>query len=414
MNKAPNNPMIPVAEALARVLEPLVTLPAEQVSLSDALGRVLADDLMARTSHPPTAVSAMDGYAVRAEDLAVIPVQLTCIGEAAAGNPTNLVITAQQCLRIFTGAPMPIGADSVLIQENTLVSGDQVTARETVKSGQFVRPKGLDFAEGDKLFDQGQKLSARDLGLIAAMNIPWVMVRRKPRIAVLSTGDEIQMPGDPLGPGQIVSSNSVAIAAYIQALGGEPVNLGIARDTQDSVMEKFQAARGVDLIVTSGGASVGDYDIVAQVMGSDVMELTFNKVAMRPGKPVISGRMMGIPLLGLPGNPVSSGVSSALYLKHAIDKMLGIPEPDRGPKMLTAKLGTALNENDKRQDYLRARLSHDADGTLIATPFSRQDSAMMANFARADALIIREPKAQAAGIGDSVTIMMLDTGHQHF
>lgn len=406
--------MISVAEALDKVLSPLGEMPAEQITLADGLGRVLAEDLKATVSHPPSPVSAMDGYAVRAEDLAAVPATLTQIGEAAAGKPCDITVGPGQCTRIFTGGVLPEGANAILIQENTKVSGDQVTATEAVTSGKFVRPMGLDFSEGDVLLTAGQRLTARDLGLAAAMNIPWLMVRRRPKVAVMSTGDEVMMPGEPLGPGQIVSSNSVSICAYVKALGGEALNLGIARDTQEDVLAKFQAARGADLIVTSGGASVGDYDIVAQVMGRGDTDLAFDKVAMRPGKPVISGKIMGIPLLGLPGNPVSSGVSSALYLRHAMDKMLGVPEKRRGPPVVQATLGQDLAENDKRQDYLRARLDRLEDGSIVAHPFGKQDSSMLAAFAAASGLVIRAPFAPAAKAGDSVQVMLLDMGVETF
>jgi len=415
MGVAVNRAMISVEDALARVLAPLDIVPAEQIPVGEALGRVLAEDLAARVRHPPTAVSSMDGYAVRSNDLRSVPATLVRIGEIAAGKPFEGSLGPGQALRVFTGGVMPDGADAVLIQENARVSGDLVTATKTVESGLFVRPAGLDFSEGDVPLTAGKRLAARDLGLVASMNIPWVMVRRKPRIAVLSTGDEIRMPGDPLRAGQIVGSNAIAICAYVRALGGEPIDLGIAGDAKESLMEGFRAAAGADMIVTSGGASVGDYDIVAQVMGSDEMDLTFGKVAMRPGKPLISGRVMGTPMLGLPGNPVSSGVASALYLRHALDRMLGVlPENERGPRHAIAVLGADLGENDERRDYLRATLERRLDSPPVATPAPKQDSSMFATFAKADCLIVRPPSAPAIKAGETVTVMLLDMGVEFF
>lgn len=400
--------MISVEQALQGVIAAFSVLPAEQVPLNEALGRVLAEDVASRVTMPPADVSAMDGYAVRAADVAQVPATLTRIGESAAGRHFDGTVGPGQAVRIFTGAHVPSGADSIVIQENTTVENDRITILHEARPGRFIRRAGLDFAAGDVLLTTGTRLTARDVGLAAAMNVPWLMVRRKPRVAVLSTGNEVVMPGDPLGPDQIVSSNSVALEAYIRVLGGTPLNLGISRDSAESLRAMMAGAEGADLLVTIGGASVGDYDLVRQVLGDRGLDLTFYKVAMRPGKPLIFGRLGDTPVLGLPGNPVSAGVTSILFLRPAMAVMLGLSN-DAG-SMATAVLGRDLEANDERQDYLRASLTRDRQGDLVATPFEAQDSSMMQLFAQADCLAIRPPHAPPARAGDRIAIVPLQHG----
>ena len=411
MNK-PKQDMLSVAEAMEKVTAGVSLVATELVSLTDALGRVLAEDVASRLAHPPADVSAMDGYAVIAEDVAEAPVTLKQIGESAAGSGFDGAISSGETVRIFTGAPLPVGADTIIIQEVTEADGDQITIKETAPLGDFVRAEGQDFKTGEVLLKSGRVLTARDLGLAAAMNVPWLTVRRKPRIAYTATGDEVVMPGDTLGPDQIISSNSVALGAYIQALGATPVDLGIARDTEGSLRQVIAGAKGCDLLITMGGASVGDYDFVRKVLGDEGMDLGFYRVAMRPGKPLIFGRLDDIPVLGLPGNPVSAGVTSVIFLQAAIAVMLGL-DTDDAPAP-TALLGRDLEANDRRQDYLRAKLSRDEDGNLVATPFERQDSGMMARLAAADCLIVRAPHSEAAKAGDRVEILMLSDGGVNF
>ena len=398
--------MIPVAEAVAKVAAGIAPLAAEQVALPDALGRVLAEDVASRLTQPFADVSAMDGYAVRAADVATVPATLTVIGQSAAGHGFAGTLGPGQAVRIFTGAPVPDGADAIVIQEDTTAEGNRVVVREGAPAGRYVRRAGGDFARGEVLLKAGRLLTARDLGIAAAMNVPWLKVRRRPRVAILSTGDEVVMPGDPLGPNQIVSSNSVALGAYVRVLGGEPVDLGIARDSEDSLRALAAGARGADLLVTIGGASVGDHDLVRRVLGAEGLELTFYTIAMRPGKPLIFGHLRGIPMLGLPGNPVSAGVCSVLFLRPALRVMQGLPAVDDTPYV--ALLGRDLGANDRREDYLRASLSRDAGGALVATPFERQDSNLMALFAQADCLVVRPPLAPPARRGESVRIVPLD------
>ncbi|MEW5727701.1 MAG: gephyrin-like molybdotransferase Glp [Pseudomonadota bacterium] len=397
--------MISVENALERILAAASPLGPEIVALPQALGRVLAEDLAARVAHPPVAVSAMDGYACRAEDIATVPVTLKVIGESAAGHPWGGSVGPGGAVRIFTGAAVPQGADAVVMQEDTERDGGMVTVR-TDKGG-HIRPAGNDFSVGDVLLRAGAVMGPRQIGLAAAMNIPWVAVRRRPRVAVLSTGDEIAMPGEPLAPGQIVSSNGPALAALIQRQGCEVIQLGIARDSRDSLEAMLQAAAGADLLVTSGGVSVGDYDIVQDVMAQRGMSLDFWKIAIRPGKPLMFGTLGAVPVLGLPGNPVSALVTAYVFLLPMLRAMQGLA-PVQPP--VPAVLGCDLKANGERQDYMRAGLERRPDGTLVATPFAKQDSAVLSGLAAAGCLAIRPPHAPAAKAGDRVDVVPLPDG----
>ncbi len=402
--------MISVEQALERILAAFAPLPAETVSLSDALGRVLAEDVTARVTQPPQDVSAMDGYAVRAADVAGVPVTLTQVGEVPAGGSHEGALEAGQTVRIFTGAPLPRGADAIVIQEDTEAEGAQVTVKVSAPAGHYVRPAGLDFKAGDVGVAAGRLITARDVGLAAAMNAPWLRVRRRPRVAILATGDEVVMPGEPIGPNQIIGSNGLSLSAFVTVCGGEPLHLGIALDREDSLQSLAAGAEGADLLVTTGGASVGKHDLVAQALGQAGLELDFWKIAMRPGKPLMFGTIGGTPMLGLPGNPVSSLVCAVLFVRPAIAAMLGRSE--EGAPAGTAVLGADLGENDLRQDYLRARLSRDDAGRAVATPFTRQDSSMLATLAHADCLIVRPPHAPSARAGDRVDVIPLAGGAQ--
>lgn len=397
--------MISVESALERVLAGVTPLGPEMVALPQSQGRVLAEDLSARVAHPPVAVSAMDGYACRAEDIRQPPARLKVIGESAAGHPWGGSVGPGGAVRIFTGAALPHGADAVVMQEDARRDGAEVII-DTDKGG-HIRPAGNDFAVGDMLLPAGTVMGPRQIGLAAAMNVPWVTVRRLPRVAVLSTGDEIAMPGDTLGPGQIVSSNGPALAALVQALGGEAVQLGIARDTRDSLEAMLQAASGVDLLVTSGGVSVGDYDIVQAVMAERGLALDFWKIAIRPGKPLMFGRLGAVPVLGLPGNPVSALVTAYVFLTPMLRAMQGLA-PIQPP--MAAVLGADVKANGERQDYQRAHLDRRPDGTLVATPFAKQDSAVLSGLAAAGALLIRPPHAPAAKAGEAVLVIPLPDG----
>ena len=404
--------MLSVVDAIARVTDGFSLIGSEQVGLSDALGRVLAEDLKSRRDQPPVAVSSMDGYAVRTEDIANVPAYLMQVGVSRAGDGYNGIVGIGECVRIFTGAPVPEGADAVVIQEVTSTDGSRIVINESAFKDANIRLAGIDFSFGKILLRAGKILSARDIGLAASMNIPWLLVRRRPQISFVATGDEIVMPGDPLAEDQIVSSNSFALGALVRVLGGVPIDLGIARDTEDSLRSIISGASGADALVTIGGASVGEYDLVRRVMAAEGLKLNFYKVAMRPGKPLIFGEWNKIPVLGLPGNPVSAGVTSVIFLRAAMEVMLGTGDGNIVTEQV--RLGSDLPENGKREDFMRGTLSQDASGQLYATPFALQDSAMMALFAESNCLLIRAPYAPAAKTGDPVLIIRLDLGNLRF
>jgi len=397
--------MIPVIEARQRILAQMPLMPAEWVSIAEADGRVLAEPAIAQRTQPPADLSAMDGYAVLGADVARPGASLTRVGEAAAGHAHAGVVKPGECVRIFTGAPLPPGTDTILIQEDADVSGDRVTAREAVRTGTYVRRAGLDFRTGETGLEPGRDLNPRDLGLLAAMNVPWVGVRRRPRIALLSTGDELVRPGEALGPNQIVSSNAISLAALVRRAGAEPVDIGIAPDRPEALAEAASRAAGCDMLVTLGGASVGDHDLVQDVLADEGLALDFWRIAMRPGKPLMFGRFGDVRLLGLPGNPVSAVVCGLLFLRPAIRQMLGADDIE--PQVRTARLGRDLPENDRREDYLRSELGIDAEGTATVTPFDRQDSSMLHVLSRAGALAIRAPHAPALAAGSPVSFIPL-------
>ena len=399
--------MISVEEARQRVLAGLSPAGSEVVALSEAFGRVLAEDVAARLTHPPSTVSAMDGYAVRAADAQAKKTTLTVIGESAAGHGFAGSIGPGQAARIFTGAPLPAGADTVVMQEDVSRDGESVVLNEPAEPGRHVRAEGLDFRAGHTQVRAGRGLTARDIGLLAAMNVPWVRVRRRPRVAILSTGDEVVMPGDPVGPDQIVGSNGLALAAMVMAAGGIPVHVGIAADRHDALGAMVAEARGADLLVTSGGASVGEYDLVKDALGAAGLEMDFYKIAMRPGKPLMFGRLGPTPVLGLPGNPVSALVCAVIFLIPALRAMVGLPP---GPRTVTASLGCAMPAGDPREEYLRCVLSRNSADAITATPFEVQDSAVMSVLARADGLLIRSPRALPAQSGDPVRVIAFEGG----
>lgn len=397
--------MISVEEALSRLLALLAPVGTEQISIADAFGRVLAEDVVARRTQPPSALSAMDGYAVRAADVASVPARLRVVGHVPAGQSHAGKVGKGEAVRVFTGAPLPEGTDAIVIQEDTQRESDWVLVREGAPKGRYVRRAGLDFAAGSIGLRRGRRLTARDIGLAAAMDRPWLMVRRRPRMAIIATGDEVVMPGDPVGPNQIVSSNSLALGAFARACGAEPLQLGIAADDLTSLRRAADGARSADLLVTTGGASVGEHDLVREALGADGLELDFWTIAMRPGKPLMVGRFRHAVMVGLPGNPVSSLVCALIFLKPAIERLSGL-DPADAP-LTTARLALALEANDRRQDYLRATLARAADGTLEATPFAKQDSSMMSLLAQSDCLVIRPPHAPPAKVGDVVSIIPL-------
>ena len=399
--------LLPVSEALARLLEGTAPLAVEVVPIRAAAGRVLAAPLLARRMQPPFPASAMDGYAVRATDIADIPAPLAVIGEAAAGHAFAGTVGPGQAVRIFTGAPVPDGADTILIQEDaTPLDATHIEAREATAAGRHIRAAGLDFASGDELLEAGRVLDAAALSLAAAANNPELSVVRRPRVAILATGDELVSPGETPGPDQIIASNNYGIAALAIESGGEPIDLGIAHDTLDDITRAVDTAvsAGADILVTLGGVSVGDHDLVRKALNDRGMSLDFWKIALRPGKPLMYGRLGNLRVLGLPGNPVSSIVCGHLFLKPLVGALAGrkIVHDVR-----EARLGADMKENDQRQDYVRAMVASDGEGNLVATPFQVQDSSMLSVLARADALLIRPPFAPAAAAGSACRILML-------
>ncbi len=399
--------LLSVADAQALVLKDARPLPAENAPLGAAHGRVLAADLTARRTQPPAAVSAMDGYAVRAADVAAAPARLRLIGEVAAGHPFDQPVGAHEAARIFTGGVVPRGADTIVIQEHTAREGDTVIVEKPSGPGRHIRAEGLDFKSGAVLLAAGHRLTARDLALAAAMNYPEVPVHRRARVAVLATGDELVMPGVTPGEGQIVYSNGFALAAQVANEGAEVVDLGIAPDRLDATVAAVRRARDakVDVLVTTGGASVGDHDLVQHAFAAEGMALSFWKVAVRPGRPLMHGRLGGMDVLGLPGNPVSAYVCAVLFLMPLLRRLAG--RRDLGPDTESAILGCDLAANDERADYLRAALASGADGSLIATPYRVQDSSMLAPLASAGCLVIREPYAPPATSGTRCAIVKL-------
>jgi molybdopterin molybdotransferase len=399
--------LISVEEALSRVLAHADPLPARSVPLPEAYGRVLAADLEALRTQPPSDVSAMDGYAVRAADVATVPARLKVVGEVAAGHPFSASIGPGEAARIFTGGIMPAGADAIIIQENTFREDDTVVATVSAGKGKHVRVEGLDFRRGAVLLRKGRRLSDRDLALAAAMNHARVSVHRSPTIAVLATGDELVIPGSEPKSGEIVYSNGYSTMAIAAREGCKAVDLGIVPDRVGDTVAAVRRARefGGDILVTSGGASVGDYDLVRKSLGQEGLVLSFWKVALRPGRPMLHGQLGSMHVLGLPGNPVSAYVCSILFLVPLMRRLAG--RSDIEPVLTAAILGRDLPQNDERADYLRASLSSGPEGLLVATPAPVQDSSMLSPLAAADCLLIREPHAPAAAKGSPCKVLPL-------
>ena len=402
--------LIPVAEALARVLASVAgPLEAETVTLAQAAGRTLAAAIVASRTQPPFPASAMDGYAVRSADAGRGGAVLRLIGTSAAGHGFTGSLNAGEAVRIFTGAPVPEGADAILIQEDARAEGGAVHVVEPVEPHRFIRRAGLDFTAGETLLAAGMSLDARRLALAAAAGRPSLPVRRRPRVAILATGDELVEPGTTPAWDQIVASNGLALAALAAEAGAEILDLGIVADDHGALEDAVRRARAAraDLLVTLGGASVGDHDLVQAALAREGLELGFWRVALRPGKPLMHGRLGDMLVIGLPGNPVSSIVCGLLFVVPAIRALLGDPQAG-ADRSEPATLGRDLPANDGRADYMRASLAVEAGRLPVATPEQRQDSSMLAVLGRAEALLIRAPHEPAAKAGDPCRIIRLD------
>ncbi|PLS20550.1 molybdopterin molybdotransferase MoeA [Neptunicoccus cionae] len=394
--------MISVEQALEKVLNLFEPLESETVPLRAASGRVLAKDAVAAFSQPPFPSSAMDGYGVQSNDL-VTGAQLTVIGESAAGGGFNGTVNSGQAVRIFTGAPVPEGVDRILIQEDCTREGDTITVGDNLDPSFYIRSAGGDFKAGD-VMAAPRVLSAGDIALLASMNCATVVVRRKPVIALVATGDELVMPGETPGPSQIISSNNFGLKALIEANGGIARILPIAKDDPQALRAVLDLGSDADAIVTLGGASVGDHDLVRQVASEAGMEQAFYKVAMRPGKPLMAGRLGKTAMIGLPGNPVSSMVCGTVFLVPALRAMLGLGKHAM-PREL-ARLGADMGQNGPRSHYMRAQLSI-MDGVLTCTPETRQDSSLLSVLSRANALLVRDANDPPRKAGETVPIIRL-------
>ncbi|MDX8495411.1 molybdopterin molybdotransferase MoeA [Mesorhizobium sp. VK22B] len=398
--------LVPVAEALERLLDGATALSDESVPLADAAGRVLAEPVVALRTQPPFNASAMDGYAARFADVGSVPARLSVIGMAPAGRGFAGTVGKGEAVRIFTGAPVPEGADTIVIQENVRdLGGGQMEVTEPTSAGRNIRRAGLDFLQGDVLLEKGRLLDPAALSLAASANHPSLTVVRRPLVAIIATGDELLPPGSELGPDQIISSNAYGVVAAAQAVGARALDLGIAADRHDAIAALVGKAveAGADVIVTLGGASVGDHDLIHDVLTGQGMQLDFWKIAMRPGKPLMFGRLGNIRCIGLPGNPVASLVCSQLFLKPLLARLGG---RSYRQDIRTARLAAAMHANDLRQDYVRAVVREEA-GQLVATPFSVQDSSMLKMLADANGLIVRQPFAPTAEAGAECSVLML-------
>jgi molybdopterin molybdotransferase len=399
--------LLPVDAALKRLLalaRPITD--SETLPLDACAGRVLAGDLAARLTQPPFDASAMDGYAIRSAD-AHASARLKLIGESAAGHAFSGTLGPGQTVRIFTGAPVPEGADAVLLQEDAIRHEDGSVSMTFLPSrGRHIRPKGQDFLEGEHVLRAGAVLTPARLMLAAAMDHAALPVLRRSRVGLLATGDELVRPGEPRAPSQIIASNTFAVAAIARGCGADVTDLGIARDTMADLAARIDAARAarLDVLVTLGGASVGDHDLVQRAMKDAGMQLDFWQIAMRPGKPLMVGSLDGMIIVGLPGNPVSSMVCSLLFLEPLLSFLGGLAAPRREAEVIVSR---ALPENDKRRDHLRSALTRDDQGRLLATPFEKQDSSMMNILAQSGCLVIREPFAPALASGETARALII-------
>ncbi|MBN9053974.1 gephyrin-like molybdotransferase Glp [Shinella sp. NM-101] len=400
--------LLPVADALDRLLSAAQpTVRTETVSLRDAEGRVLAADLAARLTQPPFDNSAMDGYAVRHADIAELGSILKVVGTSSAGHAFEGTAGPGEAVRIFTGAPLPAFADTVLLQEDAeRLEDGRIRTTFLTPEGRHIRPRGQDFSEGEVVLHAGDVLDPGRLTVAAAMNHAELTVYARPRIAVLATGDELVPPGTRPGASQIIASNTYGVSAIARKAGAEVIDLGIVEDDRQAILEAVRKALvlDIDVLVTLGGASVGDFDLVQPVLGEAGMALDFWRIAMRPGKPLMVGRLGAIQVVGLPGNPVSSLVCSLLFLEPLVRRLARLPGKSR---LRSAVAAVPVRENDHRQDHIRARIDRGPAGELRVTPFDKQDSSMMKTFAQSEGLLVRLPHAPALEAGAACQVLLL-------
>ncbi|GAB4571816.1 MAG: molybdopterin molybdotransferase MoeA [Rhodothalassiaceae bacterium] len=400
--------MIPVAEARARMLSALTPTARQTVALEQAQGRVLAEPLPARRTQPPADFSAMDGYAFRSADAASGDVALSIVGESRAGHGFGRPLGHGEAVRIFTGAPLPEGADTVLIQEDARTGDGRLHFESTPAHGANVRPQGLDFRTGDMLLPAGTRLAPRHIALAAAADHARLKVHRRPRVALITTGDELTAPGAPRGPHAIVDALSPALAAFIAMRGGRIVLRARIADQAEALAAAVADLPACDLVLTVGGASVGDHDLVRPVLIAAGFRLDFWKIAMRPGKPLLFGDLHGTPLIGLPGNPVSALVTAHLFLGPVLSALSGVAAGAIGPHPYKGRLAAALPANGPREAYLRATSRRGKDGIPLLETAGREDSSLLSSFAVADSLIVRPPHAPKAEAGTIVEALALD------
>lgn len=396
--------MISVEDARARILTLMAPVGRETVAITAAGGRIVAQDITARRTQPPFNASAMDGYAVRAQD--VRPgATFDVVGEAAAGHPFAGDVPPGAAVRIFTGAPAPDPLDRIVIQEDVTREGDRITLHDTLDTAPYLRRAGLDFSEGDLLLKAGTRLTPENIALLAASGHAFITVHRRPRVALLATGDELALPGDPVGAGGIISSNNFGLAALVEAAGGVAEILPIALDEAQALRRLALEGAEADLFVTLGGASVGDHDLIRPALTGHGLELDLYKVAMRPGKPLMAGRLNGTPMLGLPGNPVSAMVCGRLFLLPALSVLAG--EGRQVPATREAVLSVDISANGPREHYMRAWVENDG-GVLRVAPFDSQDSSRLALLSRANALMVRPVGDPPRQTGERVAVILLE------
>ncbi len=395
-------------EAINKIKSSFQKISNEDIFLKDALGRCLAKPIISEIDNPKYDVSSMDGYAVNYKDFAKIKdggiKKLKIVGESSAGAPYSKKINAQETVRIFTGAKLPIGSNTIIIQENVKVLKNRnfIIVEETPKKNQFVRKKGLDFKKNNIIFNEGTVLKSRHLGSIAMTGQVWLTVSRKPTVSILSTGNEILKVGEQMSKDKIPSGNSLMLASMVQEFGGIARILPVVKDNLQEIYEILENALDSDLIITTGGVSVGKYDLIQKALSKFENKIEFWKIAMRPGKPLLFSKINNTPLIGLPGNPVSSGVCSLIFVNIAIRKMLG--ENSSFPLLENGVLNGNMSKNDKRLDFVRAKSSYN-NGVLNVTPFNLQDSSMITNFSRADCLIVRDPFDKEINNGENVKVL---------